>query len=825
MKFLIRHGGIILLLLSAWAPTAWGQADSEKVAKIIITNIGPQAVSDDLIRANIHVKVGDVYIRTSVDKDVLNLYGTGFFYNIQVTDQLTDRGVILTYMLEGKLRLTGINFEGNTKFSNAKLLKKVSSKIGEPLDERKLFNDSQEIEKQYEKSGYTHTKVKYELVNIDRDAGRAGVTFTVQETPKLRIVDVYFNGAHAFTQKKLRKVVKTRRHWMFSWITRSGIFKDEQFQDDQEILADFYRSQGYIDFDIKDIRITNPTPRTMRIEFVISEGQLYKVGSVAFKGNKLFTTEELIKGFKKQHELSRSKAKIGVHGLEADVGMTFKPEALNHDIQSIEDFYGARGYIDVHQGPNLRVGRIPNTETGTMDLEYQIDEGEKSYIEKIEIKGNVKTKDKVIRRELSVSPGDVFDMVQVRLSKQRVEGLGYFEKVDTKPEPTPDIPNHKNLIVAVDEKSTGSLTFGAGFNTVESLSAFAELSQFNFDLFNPPYFTGAGQKFRLKVQLGLRLQDYEAHFEEPYFLNRKLTLDVDLYRSVQNYLSLDNLYDVTRTGTHIGLRRPLFGREYFIGSIGYTLEDVGIVDVNTNAPNDILNTAGDSLVSRFSGSLALDTRGAGELPNKGQKTEFRTEVTVGDQNFVKLELTTSWYFKGFAPGHVLEVGGSGGVAQPLGSQDVPFYDRYYLGGQGTLRGFDYHGVGPRQVSQDGHLYEPIGGDTYWFGFLEYSIPIVGPLRFATFYDIGNVSAQPWSNSGFEVIGKRFVPAPGPITVFQGPFNAGNTGPFSDDYGIGLRLNIPHLGPLRLDYGIPIRHDPFNGSSGKFQFGVGFTRQL
>src|SRR5581483_6947216 len=231
-------------------------------------------------------------------------------------------------------------------------LKKVTSKVGEPLDERKLFNDAQEIEKFYEKSGYSHTKVKYELVNIDREGGRAGVTFTIQETPKIRIVDVYFNGANAFSQKKLRKVMKTRRHWMFSWLTRSGVFKEEQFQDDQELLADFYRSQGYIDFDIKEVRITNPTPQTMQIELVINEGRLYKVGEVTFKGNKLFTTEQLVKGFKKQHEDRRSKAKIGVHGLEADVGMTFKPESLTHDIQTVEDFYGSKGYTDVRQGPN-----------------------------------------------------------------------------------------------------------------------------------------------------------------------------------------------------------------------------------------------------------------------------------------------------------------------------------------------------------------------------------------------------------------------------------------------------------------------------------------
>jgi outer membrane protein insertion porin family len=825
MKLFIRLGGITLLLLSVLASPAWAQADFEKVAKIVITNIGPQAVSEDLIRANIHVKPGDLYIRASVDKDVLNLYSTGYFSNIRVDDKPTDQGVIITYILEGKLRLTSINFEGNTKFRRAKLLKKISSKINEPVDETKLFDDAQQIEKLYEKSGYTHTTVKYELVNIDREAGLEGVVFNIHESPKVRIVDVYFNGAHAFSQRKLRRVIKTRRHWMFSWITRSGIFKEEQFQDDQETLADFYRRAGYIDFDMKEPIITYPTPRTMRIEFVISEGPLYKVGSVNFKGNKIFKTDEIIQALKKQHEQNRSKAKIGVHGLEADVGMTFKPDALNHDIQAIEDFYGARGYIDVRQGSGLKVARIPNVETGTMDLEYQIDEGEKSYIEKILIKGNVKTKDKVIRRELSVSPGDVFDMVQVRLSKERVEGLGFFDKVDTKPEPTPDIPNHQNLIIGVDEKSTGQLTFGAGFNTVESLSAFAELQQNNFDLFNPPYFTGAGQKFRLKVQLGLLLQDYEAHFTEPWFMNHKLRLDVDLYRTVFNYLNLDNLYDVARTGGHVGLTRTLFGRDYFLGGVGYTLEDVGIVNVNTNAPTAILDESGHVLVSRFIGSLILDTRGGGELPNKGQKTALVSTTTIGGRNFEKLELTTSWYFKGFAQGHVLEIGGRAGVAQKLGSQDVPFYDRFYLGGQDSLRGFDFNGVGPRAVTQDGQLFEPIGGDTYWMGYVEYSIPIVGPLRLAAFYDIGNVSAQPWSNRGFDVTGTSFAAAPPPITVANGHPVVGNTGGFSDDYGIGIRLNIPRLGPLRLDYGIPLHHDPFNGSSGKFQFGVGFTRQL
>jgi outer membrane protein insertion porin family len=832
MKYLLRHGGLGWLLLLGWLPTALAQRGVEgaPISQIIITNIGPQMASDALVRANIHLKAGDPYVRASVDKDLLNLYSTGFFLNIRVSDKMTDKGVELTYILQGKLKLTGINFEGNTKFSRAKLMKKVKSKVGDPMDERKLFEDEQEIEKLYQKKGYPHTTVKYVQKNVDYDAGKASVTFEIKETPKIKIVEVDFIGAKAFTQRKLRHVIKTRAHWMFSWLTGSGYLKDDVFEDDQDKLGEFYRNHGYIDYELKSTNFIYPTPRTMKIEFNVFEGSQYRVGSVTFKGNKLFTTDQLIAGFKALHESKRSKAKIGPHNLEADVGLIFTPDALKDDIQTIEDFYGSRGYIDVKQGSNLRVTKIPNTERGTMDIEYQIDEGEKSYVEKIEIKGNAKTKDKVIRRELSIRPGDVFDMVQVQLSKHRLEGLDFFDKVDTKVEADPTLDStHKNLVVGVEEKSTGSLTFGAGFNTVESLFGYAEVEQKDFDLFNPPYFTGAGQKFRLKVQIGLLSQDYEVSFVEPWFLNRKLTLEIDLYHQVQDYQSLNNLYDVVRTGARVGLSRPLFAMDNLIGGITGTVEEIGIINVNTNAPNTILNESGYSTLYRLGASLTYDTRNDVGLANKGQQTSVSGELTEGDRYFYKVNASTAWYFKGFAQGHVLELLAKGGVAQSLGNQDVPFYDRYYLGGPDTLRGFDYRGVGPREVTQDGTTFEPIGGDTFWMASAEYSIPIIERLRFAVFYDIGNVSANPWSNAGFPVYGKNFAAPgeqqlPGLFQEFPPPPLNGNTGPFSDNYGVGLRLNLP-IGPLRLDYGIPIHHDSYNSSSGKFQFGVGFRRPL
>jgi outer membrane protein insertion porin family len=800
MKLLFRLWVVWLLL--ATLPTCWGQLPSGKIARIDIKHVGPPAVSDELIRANIRVKPGDPYLAAAVDDDVRNLYETGFFYNIRVAAENTAAGVVLTYVVQAKPRLVEIRFKGNVKFSDTKLRKKLTSKVGEPLDERKLFTDTQEIQKAYQKSGYPRSEVKY-VLSIDENAGRGTATFEIKESKKVKIVEVQFIGANAFPQKKLRKQVKTRKHWMFSWLTGHGYLKDEDFDEDHERLAEFYRDHGYIDFEIKDVKFDNPTPKTMIVKFFVYEGRQYKVGSVKFTGNKLFTTNDVVQGLHNLRSLSVKdrKAKLGPHGLVMDVGDTFAPKGLATDTEQVEDFYGSKGYIDVTTtSRNLIVVRIPNTEHGTMDLEFKIEEGQKSYIEKISIRGNATTKDKVIRRELAVSPGEVFDMVRVKVSKQRLEGLQYFDKVDLRPEPTEISPNRKDLIVGLDEKHTGNLTLGAGFSSVDSVVGFAEISQGNFDLFNPPTFTGGGQKFRLRVQLGTERQDYELTFIEPWFLGRKLSLGVDLYYRDLNFQSLNNIYDEIRYGARIALTKALWG-DNLIGSVNITLEDVGI-KLNSgfgpnNTPPDILEQVGYHWLPHVGGSLAYDTRNSVQLPDKGQRSEIFAEYygggLGGDFEFYKIEVRTAWYFKGFAPGHVLEVVGRTGVADSLLSTDVPFFERYYLGGLYSLRGFKYRSVSPRNPG----FTEPVGGDTYWFGSLEYSIPIIDRLRFALFYDVGNVASSSYSYSFSNL---------------------------NDNWGVGLRLNLP-IGPLRLDYGIPIHHDQFNSSSGQFQFGVGYTREF
>jgi outer membrane protein insertion porin family len=820
MKLFFRLFGVWLLF--GCASAVWAQPTGPKIDRVDVKFVGPASVSEQFVRSNIRLKAGGIYFPAATQDDIQALYATGQFYNIRVTADPGDSGgVRLTYLVQVRPRLTDIKIEGNKKLSASKIRKKITVKTGQPLDEQKLFTDSQEIRKLYEKYGRAGTQVKY-VVNVDENAGRGTVIFEITEASKIKIKQIDLIGTAAFSQKELRKQLKTKRRWMFSWLTGSGVFKEDDFDDDRDQLAEFYHGRGYLDFEIKDVKLDHPATNKMVIRFYIYEGRQYKVGSVTFTGNKLFNAEEIHRGLQSVHNFEHSKDKLGPHGLPMDAGDIFTPSGLNKDTQAIEDFYGSKGYIDVVRGPALRAAYIPNVETGTMDLEFQIKEGQKSNVEKIDIRGNNKTKDKVIRRELAISPGETFDMVRVKISKQRLEGLQYFDKVDMRPEATdPPIAGRKDLIVNVEERNTGNFMLGAGFSSVDALVGYAEISQGNFDLFHPPTFTGAGQKLRLFVQLGTERQDYELSFVEPWFLNRKLSFGVDLYRHQWDFESPNNIYDETRTGMRLSLTRALWS-DFLIGSVSYTLEDVGISlnsgfhgdettpgtplnpfppQVPRNVPLAILDQTGDHLYQRFGITLAYDTRNSVQLPNHGQRTEIDPEFSIGDTTYYKVEAKTAWYFPGLFKGHVIEAVGRAGIADSLSSGDVPFYDRYYLGGLYSLRGFRYRSIAPRETPHfTGVIQDPIGGDSYWFGSVEYSLPIFekdnGPgVRFAVFYDVGDVGAQPYS--------------------FSGNFN--------DNWGLGLHINIPKLGPLRLEYGVPINHDQYNGRSGRFQFGVGFSR--
>jgi len=322
------------------ATAAWGQTAGPKIDRVDIKFIGPASVSEQFVRSNIRLKPGDFFRPNLTQDDVHSLYGTGQFYNIRIsTDVADDGGVVLTYIVQVRPRITEIRFEGIKRVKESKLRKKVTVKVGDPLDEQKLFTDCQDMQTLYQKYGYPDSTVKYTL-SVDELTGHGIVTFDVVESPKVRIVNIEFDGAAAFPQKQLRKQIKTSRHNMWSWIMGTGVLNSDDFAHDKDSLADFYREHGYLDFEIKDVQMVHPTPNRMVIHFVVFEGRQYHVGSVKFTGNKLFGRADIIRGIAANNDFEHSKDKMGPNGLPMDVGDVFSPSGFTKDTEKIGDFYG-----------------------------------------------------------------------------------------------------------------------------------------------------------------------------------------------------------------------------------------------------------------------------------------------------------------------------------------------------------------------------------------------------------------------------------------------------------------------------------------------------
>ena len=755
------------------------------VREIEVRFVGPETVNRAVVMANIQTAVGKPRSRDGIEQDVRNLINTGYFFDVRVLEEPVSDGVKVIFQVQGKATLKEVLFEGNKRFKEDRLRRESSQKTGDILDERKAHADARKIEELYQKSGYPDVKVSYE-VSIDKDTGKAILKFKVEDGQRVYIKLIRFSGNKAFPGKRLLRLLKTRRHWWGSWLSSSGVLKEDDFKEDLDKLRDHYHSNGYIDMEIRGTRVERVSRNRMVIYIDILEGTQYKVGSVHLEGNTLFPAGELEKQLKMR------------------TGKTFTPGGMAADQKAIEDYYGTRGYLDTTARPS----RVPNVETGRIDMTYAIREGELTYIEKIEIRGNTKTKDKVIRRELAVNPGEIYNTVRVDRSVERIKNLGYFAKVDATPEPT-EVPNRKDLVLSVEEQRTGSVTFGAGFSSIDSLIGFVEVTQGNFDLFNWPSFTGGGQKLRLRAQLGFKRQDYELSFTEPWFLYKKMLLGFDLFHHESSFLS--SVFTERRTGGDLRLEKAL--SEFIRGSVQYSIQEINL-RVDKTASQELQSQNGTRLRSAIQGSLVYDTRDSVFLTTHGNKSEFSAEFAGvgGDVELYKLNAKTTFYFP-FFDKQVLQLLGAAGVVQALGAtkgdgknvietsvsggvtstvvrtvNDVPIFDRYFLGGANTLRGFSFRKVGPKDG--DG---EPIGGNVYYNATAEYTFPIIERVRGAVFYDVGEVLPDAYT-----------------FTLND----------LKSDVGIGVRLNLP-IGPLRLDYGYPIRTDRQTGKTGKIQFSVGY----
>lgn len=745
-----------------------------KAGTITIKFVGTANVNEQVVRANMQVRENQDFDANMLDRDLRSLYRTGLFELIEFKQEPGENKTLnLVVEVTPKYRVLAVKFEGNVKVKESRLEKEIKTRANLALDERQVKDDQAKLIDYYQKSGYNQVSVTYSI-DKDRVGGFGTVIFKIREGGKVKIADIKFVGNKSVKASKLKGEMETKKWWIFSWLTGSGRFKDDQFEDDLDKLRDFYRELGYLDIEIpqEKVTFTYPTPEKLLITIDVTEGRQYHVGEISFSGNKLFTTA-----------LLKRVARIRT-------GMVFVPSRMEKDSERVEDFYGKDGYLQT----NVRILRKPNIATGAIDLEYKIEESEKYNVESIVIEGNQKTKSTVILRELTLGPGDVFSKVMMKISKLRLENTRFFEDVQVSDTET-NIPGRRNMRIAVKEGRTGNLTFGAGFSSLERATLFAEVSQSNFDLFNRrSMFQGDGQKFRLRLQLGSLSSEAVLSFEEPWLMQKALTLGFSIFRSSSEYNS--SFYTQIETGGEIYLRKRLF--ELVEGKVGYTYKVVGINDVSPSASAIIRQLEGNNALSQVDFQLLRDTRDKIINTTSGNRIEINTALAGGPfggskiNNYYSMEIRGSQFFPMFeTQTQVLALIGRGGVIQNFGdATDVPYYSKFYLGGPTTLRGYEFRDVAPRDT-----FNEPVGGKTYGFFSAEYSADIVSPIRFALFYDAGFVNKNAYD------------------------FNPRD---YADNFGVGLRLFVAGA-PLSLDFGIPIKgpKDAKKGNQFNFSFGTRF----
>jgi outer membrane protein insertion porin family len=733
------------------------------IRSIDVEYTGPASFSKERILAQMRIKVGQLYSNEIVQEDIKALYKTGYIRNVRIFAQPEGDGVKVTVAVQTQEILREIEINGAERVKPKRLRKEIKVRLNQAVNEQALEEARQKIIEIYQGKGYTDVSVEFRVEPIDEKRGTARVVFTVTEGVKGAISQVRFEGNAHISEKALRKQMKIRGRTLIYFMDKTGRLDEVQLEQDLDKIREYYQNHGFIDVEIKEVRKDRTPKGPMIITIVVLEGPQYHVRKLTISGYE-HSTEAKVRAFLKLKE-----------------GSVYSPKQLRDDAKAVADAYGSGGYVDLVITPE-------GTPAGPalIDVHYTIEEGARSFVNRVNIEGNTRTKDKVLRREVLVAPGDVFNTVRVDVTKKRLENLGYFAKVETYPEDT-DIPGRKDLTILVQEKRTGSLSFGGGFSTVDKLVGFAELSQGNFDLFNWPSFTGAGQKFRLRLQYGTERKDFVLAITEPYFLDRRLSLGGQAFYTEANYLSA--VYDQRNYGVSFELRKPI--NTYMYGTLGYILQDIDIFNVDPSAAGFIQSQAGTNVESKLLGSIVFDSRDNPLLTRRGQRITFSPVIAGGflggDTQIYAFDLEGSQYFRLPWDTILLINGEISTVSQWGSSNQVPIYERLFLGGSNNLRGFPFREVGPQDENG-----EPVGGQSMARTTIEWTFPIIEKARGALFYDTGFVNSEAWS-FGFNHM--------------------------ASDVGIGLRLDLP-IGPLRLDYGWPVMRDGYNGG-GHFNFNVGY----
>ena len=768
-RFFLQLFLIPMLLLFLFCSLAL--AVEEKIAGVTVK--GNRRIESAVILNVVGLKAGDPLVLDQVDNDIRAIYRLGYFKDVKAETEQAEKGIELVYSVVERPIVREVRIEGNKDVGTEKVREAFSLKQGTVYSAKELNTGLKKIRKLYADEGYYLAEV--DASTDQRSDTEMRIVLKIKEGEKVLIKKIRFEGNRAFSDRKLKGVMETSEKWFLSWLTNSGTYKDDVLKNDVALLADLYYNNGYVNVKIGEPRVELlPDKSGLEVMIGITEGDKFRTGTIDFKGDLLEGKEELTR-----------KIKL----VPGDV---FNRAVLRTDIFTLTDLYADKGYAFANVAPLSQV----DPEKKIIHITFDMEKNEKVYIDRINISGNTKTRDKVVRREMKLAEGDLYGSTALKKSKQNLMNTGFFEEanVSTAKGTSPD---RMNINVEVKEKPTGTFSIGAGYSSLDGIIGQGSVQQANF--------LGLGLKANLAASLGGKSQTYNVGLTDPYFLDTRWTVGADLYRTERTFLDFSRRV----TGGDVKGGYPL--SETLNAFVIYRYEDKQIFDesqalLDNVARGFLIQPETTSTTSSVTASLTRNTTDYRLDPTTGMINGLSVEFAGlgGTNRFLRYVGNTTMFFP-FKWGTVFSLRGEIGHIQGIGGRELPIDEKFYLGGINTIRGYGGRTVSPfissTVVSRDRNSNSTfdvnrtyIGGDSEAFFNAEYTFSLIkeAQLKGVAFFDVGN------SSDGFSNVFNRLQAS----------------------YGLGIRWFSP-IGPLRLEYGIPINpRAGIDDSGGKLEFSIG-----
>jgi len=723
----------------------------ERISRIVIK--GNRRIEKDAILGVMQTREGEILSPARARADLKAIYKLGYFTDVRMDITKTPEGQILTVTVKEKPSIKEIMVEGNNHMKKETILETMNLKPFSVASEGAIKDDINKVEALYRKKGYYEAHITYDLMPAGEH--QVNLVLHVNEGPKEAIKSIEFTGNKAFSAKELRKVMETKERgfYLISLITGAGTLNRDTLERDLEKISSFYYNHGYIRAKVGEPKIAIKSG-WIYITIPIEEGPVYHVGKINISG-----------------DLLESKAKL-LALLKTPKEKVYSRQILQEDLSTLGDFYADRGYANADIAPLIR----EDNKNLTVNVTFDIHKGRKVYFERIEISGNIKTRDKVIRRELRVYEQGLFSATKLKESIKNLRRLEYFEDVNFATTPG-SAPNRMNLRITVKERPTGTFGLGAGYSTQDRMVGMVEISQNN--LF------GRGQQIKVQAVVGAISHRIRASFVEPYLFDKPLSLGIDAFNWLQEY----DEYNRVSVGGAIRLSHPLkwrYTRLFWM----YRFENVHLNNLIPNASETLVQASKIHNTSATSFVIRRDSRDSLFAPTHGSDNSISVEMAGlgGDTAFVRYIAESGWYIP-LKWGCVGVLHGRAGGMNKLSWGAMPAYELFYLGGIDTIRGFKYAEISPR----DPVTGDRIGGPRFLQFNTEIRFPLYKKLGIlgTVFFDAGNV------------YGPNYV----------GPFLRPTT-------GVGIRWFSP-MGPLRIEYGYNLSKHPWE-RSGAWEFTMGGT---